>query len=310
MTTTELAAPIVFRALGTTAVLAVTDASVRGHAHALLTDELAAIDHACSRFRDDSELARVNAAAGRPVATSALFVEAVEGALRAARLTAGRVDPTIGNALRILGYDRDFAAVERDGGPLRVRAQRVAGWRRVEVDHLRRTVRVPPGVALDLGATAKALAADRAAARIANVTGSGVLVSLGGDCAVSGDAPEGGWSIRVADRHDDDPQRPGPTIALREGGIATSGTAARRWRRGGRDLHHVIDPATGTPAEEVWRTVTVAASSCVDANIASTAAIVLGAAAPEWLSERGLAARLVGPDGRVQTTAAWPRTAA
>jgi thiamine biosynthesis lipoprotein ApbE len=310
MTTTELSPPIVFRALGTTAVLAVADASVRDHAHALLDDELAAIDHTCSRFRDDSELAHVNAADGRAVATSALFVEAVDVALRAARLTEGRVDPTIGNALRILGYDRDFDTVERDGGPLRVRAQRVAGWRRVQVDHLRRTVRVPRGVALDLGATAKALAADRAAARIATVTGSGVLVSLGGDCAVAGDAPDDGWNIRVADRHDDDPQRPGPTIALRAGGIATSGTAARRWRRGGQDLHHVIDPATGTSAAEVWRTVTVAASSCVDANIASTAAIVLGAAALEWLSERGLAARLVGPDGQVQTTESWPTTAA
>jgi thiamine biosynthesis lipoprotein len=309
MSSTEVAPAIAFHALGTTAVLAITDPTVRLDARALLEDELAAIDHACSRFRTDSELVRVNTEAGRAVPVSALFLEALRVALRAAAVTDGRVDPTIGRALSIVGYDRDFADVAPDGPPLRVRLLPVPGWQRIEIDERHRTVRIPRGVALDLGATAKALAADRAASRIADVTDRGVLVSLGGDCAVAGEGPDGGWIVRLADRHDDATDGSGPAIALAAGGLATSGTTARRWRRGHERLHHVIDPATGMPAAEVWRTVSVAAASCVDANIASTAAIVLGEAAPSWLAAHGLAARLVAPDGTVRTVAGWPDSA-
>ena len=305
----EIAPPIAFPALGSTAVLAVTDSSARADARALLEDELAAIDHACSRFRNDSELVRVNAAAGGWVAVSPLFLEAMHAAVRAAVVTDGRVDPTIGRALAIVGYDRDFADVDVDGPPIRVRLRSVPGWQCVEIDEDHRRVRIPNGVALDFGATAKALAADRAAARIAGVTDCGVLVSLGGDCAAAGRAPHGGWIIRLADRHDESRDGAGPAIALVSGGLATSGTTARRWRRGGEDMHHVIDPATGIPATEVWRTVSVAAASCVDANIASTAAIVLGDEAPAWLADRGLAARLVAVDGGIRTVAGWPTSA-
>ncbi len=306
MTSTALAPPIAFPALGTTAVLAITDPSVRDDARALLEDELAAIDRACSRFRPDSELSRVNAEAGHQVAVSALFLEALHVALRAADLTDGRVDPTVGAAISMLGYDRDFAAVPPNGPPLRIRLSPVPGWQRVEIDEAHRRVRIPRGAALDFGATAKALAADRAATRIANVTGHGVLVSLGGDCAVDGIAPNGGWIIRLADRHDDAADGTGPAVALSEGGLATSGTTARRWIRGGIEMHHLIDPATGRPVVEAWRTVSVAAASCVDANIASTAAMVLGDKAPAWLTARGLAARLVATDGSVQIVPGWP----
>ncbi len=309
MTHTELAPPIAFHALGTTALVAVTDPAARLDARALLEDELAAIDHACSRFRTDSELVRVNTEAGRSVPVSPLFMEALRVALRAAAVTDGRVDPTIGRALSIVGYDRDFADVAPDGPPLRVRLLPVPGWQRIEIDERRRRVRIPRGVALDLGATAKALAADRAAARIATVVDCGALVSLGGDCAVAGPVPDGGWIIRLADRHDEPTDGTGPAVALASGGLASSGTTARRWRRGHERLHHVIDPATGMPATEVWRTASVAAASCVDANIASTAAIVLGAEAPAWLADRGLAARLVSPDGHVTTVAGWPEPA-
>jgi thiamine biosynthesis lipoprotein len=301
-----LPAPLRFRALGTTAVVAVTESDARADAGALLRDELDAIDRACSRFRDDSEIAAVNAAAGRAVPVSPLFLEAIDVALRAAELTDGRVDPTVGSALRVLGYDRDFAEVAPTGAPLRVHVGPAPGWQSIRVDRTARTVRVPPGVSLDFGATAKALAADRAAHRIAYVTGAGVLVSLGGDCALAGSPPPGGWAIHVTDRHDDGPGAPGQTIRLVSGGLATSGTAARRWERGGRTLHHVVDPETGWPAPEVWRTVSVAAASCVDANIASTAGIVLGAAAPGWLQARRLPARLVRPDGGVVCLPGWP----
>jgi FAD:protein FMN transferase len=295
-----------FRALGTTAVVAVTEVRARAGAIDILAEELDAIDRACSRFRADSELSRINAAPGTWADVSPLFLGALEVALDAARSTDGIVDPTIGRALRVLGYDRDFASVAANGAPLRVLVERAAGWRAVEVDGLRSRVRVPRGVELDLGATAKAFAADRAARRIAAETGVGVIVDLGGDCALAGPAPEAGWAIHVADRHDAPATAPGPTIALCEGGLATSGTTARTWTRGRRVLHHVIDPATGCSADTLWRTASAVGATCVAANVATTAAIVLGPEAPEWLAGRGLPARLVAVDGEVVTLGGWP----
>jgi FAD:protein FMN transferase len=134
-----------------------------------------------------------------------------------------------------------------------------------------------------------------------------VLVSLGGDIAVAGPAPAGGWPILVTDDHRADPSKAdGQVVGIAAGGLATSSTAVRRWRTTDGVVHHVVDPRTGRPAREVWRTVSVAARSCVDANTASTAAIVLGEDARSWLIERGLPARLVRPDGRVDTTGTWP----
>jgi thiamine biosynthesis lipoprotein len=296
-----------FSALGTTATLVVDDPSALARARDVLERELRAIDGACSRFRDDSDLSRINANAGRAVRVTQLCLDAVMVALRAARETAGLVDPTVGNAVRVLGYDRDFAELAVNGPPLRVHAVRVPGWQTVEVDHGSRTVAVPKHVQLDLGATAKALCADRAARAAHESTGAGVLVGLGGDVAIGGTAPAPGWPIRVHDDHT--ASEGGQTIALRAGGVATSGTTRRRWMRGERRLHHVVDPRTGEPADERWRTVSVAAASCVDANIASTAAIVMADAAVAWLRARNLPARLVACDGQVTVVGDWPGVA-
>ena len=171
-------------------------------------------------------------------------------------------------------------------------------------------VRVPSGVELDLGATAKALAADRSARAAHEAAGCGVLVSLGGDVAIAGDAPPGGWSVRIADDHAAALDAPGPAVALAGGGLASSGTTVRRWRSGDAELHHIVDPRTGRPAETPWRTVSVAAASCVDANVAGTAAVVLGDAAPAWLAERRLPARLVARGGGALCVAGWPEDAA
>jgi thiamine biosynthesis lipoprotein len=294
-----------FPALGTTAELVVTDAAMRGPARAVLEAELAAVDQACSRFRDDSDLALVNAASGEWVAVSGTLLDALDAARRAARLTGGVVDPTVGVALRRIGYDRDFASVAPTGAPLTVRFAPVPGWETVEVDRAAGCVRVPRGAALDLGATAKAWCADRAAARAAAVAGCGVLVSLGGDIAVAGAAPEGGWPVVIGDDHRSPLEDGGPVVAVTSGGLATSGTRARQWSRGGTVLHHIVDPATGAPAGAVWRTVTVAAATCLDANAAATAAIVLGRRALAWFDGTGLPARLVGVDGRVTTVGGW-----
>ncbi len=303
-----------FRALGTSATLLVTDPDALAPAHELLAAELAAIDAACSRFRSDSELTKVNHARGRPVTVSALLVEALTVALAAAEVTDGDVDPTCGRSLVRLGYGQDFARARRRTDALRRPPAPAGGWRRVQLDPDRREVTVPAGVMLDLGATAKALAADRAADGVAVALGCGVLVNLGGDIRVAGDPPGDGWLVGIVDDVAFDSvmadAEPSQVVLIRDGGLATSSTSARAWQRGGVGLHHIIDPATGRPADSCWRTVSVAAASCVDANIASTAAILRGGQAPCWLDGLRLPARLVRHDGTTVTVGGWPADAA
>ena len=243
---------------------------------------------------------------------SPLLGEAIAVALRAARLTDGDVDPTVADAMSALGYDRDFALLPDTGPPVRLTVRAVPGWRQVGFDERSRLLTLPRGVHLDLGATAKAWAADRSAARLAGALGCGVLVGLGGDIAVAGPPPGGGWRIRVQDvtgRPEDPPEGPAAVVAIAEGGLATSSTTARRWRRGGDVLHHILDPRTGLPAPVHWRTVSVAAATCVDANTASTAAIIRGPQALDWLSNLRLPARLVDAAGTVRTVGGWPAEA-
>ena len=294
-----------WRALGTLVQLVVTDPSALPAARRLLESDLAEVDAACSRFRADSEIRALHG--GHPTKISPLLAEAITVALRAARLTDGDVDPTVGAAMSAVGYDRDFEKIEPNGPPLRLTVRKVPGWREVRLDG--QTLTMPAGVQLDLGATAKAWAADRSATRIAASTGGGVLVSLGGDIAVAGPPPATGWRIRVQDVTGvpgDPPAGPYALIAIRDGGLATSSTAARRWQRGGDVLHHILDPRTGLPAEPVWRTVSVTAGSCADANAASTAAVIRGRRALGWLAQLGLPARLVDATGVVFTVAGWP----
>ena len=308
--------PVTFRALGTVVSVLVTEPGQRDAADAILRAELAAVDAACSRFRDDSELSRLNRAGGRVVPISRYFAEALAVALTAAQATDGDVDPTCGRSLIAIGYDRDFDELRRDApsepsaGRLTITGTPAAGWWMVELDRRRCTARVPPGVLLDLGATAKALAADRAAVRIAEALGCGVLVNLGGDVRVTGPPPEGGWRIGIADdlAPEDAPEAAAlaQTIVITDGGIATSSPKVRSWRRGAASLHHIIAPETGLPAQTCWRTASVAAATCVDANAASTAAVIRGERAPGWLAALHLPARLVGHDGMVRTVADWP----
>lgn len=348
-----------WQALGTTAELLVLgDERALALARAAVERWLEEVDRACSRFRADSELSQLNRAGGRAVRVSPTLMQATQLALRAARLTEGDVDPTVGEALELAGYDRDWSLIEADperdtpaaagGSPaptkpqalppppasarrstlqvpaLRLRVRRRAAWTRVRVDRPHGTIALPRGVKLDLGATAKAWAADRSAEIARAASGCGVLVSLGGDIATSGECPAGGWRVHVTDDHRDGTDAPGQTIAIRGGGLATSSTFVRRWRLadrrsrfvprtgyrspiGDEPMHHIIDPATSAPARTPWRTVSVAAESCADANIAATAAIVRGERALAWLAQAGLPARLVANDGQTTTVGSWPR---
>jgi FAD:protein FMN transferase len=295
-----------FQALGTTAHVVVTNPASLPVSLDAVRATIEEFDLACSRFRDDSELVALNASAGATVTVSPLLCDAVQAGLRAALLTDGDVDPTIGAALIALGYDRDFDALDQDPPTHQISIASVAGWRTVALDREARTVRVPRGVTLDLGATAKALCADRAAARAVDAAGCGVLVSLGGDMSFAGDPPDGGWRVRVTDDHAAGPEAPGQSITLRSGGLATSSTTVRRWRTASGDAHHLLDPGTGRPVDGAWRTVSVSAASCLDANIASTAAIVRGERALAWLESLGLPSRLVGVDGAARHVAGWP----
>jgi len=297
------------RALGTSMRLIVTRPEAVTAAKEAADRIIKAIDDAASRFREDSELSRVNREAGREVRISPLLAQAIGAGLRGARLTDGAVDPTVGTAVRLAGYDRDFAALPPDGSPINLSVTRVPGWQAIQFDEGARVVLVPTGVEIDLGATAKALAADlAAAAALKAVGGGGVLVSLGGDIAVAGDPPVQGWAVQASEDSnapiDDDEE----TITIESGGMATSSTTVRQWTRGGLVLHHIIDPSTGLPVTGRWRTASVVAASCVDANIASTAAIVMGDSAITWLAANRLPARLVDRDGAVHRISGWPNS--
>jgi thiamine biosynthesis lipoprotein ApbE len=299
-----------WEALGTNVVLRLTDPSGITTARAAVQADLAAIDRACSRFRADSEISRINAQASRSRKVSPLLMEALGLAIRAAELTDGDVDPTVGRALELAGYDRDWRqlapAVGEPERDVTLTARVISGWRAVTLEHHSGTVRMPAGITLDLGATAKAWAADRAAAAAAAAAGCGALVSIGGDLATAGHAPAGGWQIHVTDDHRSDVSAPGQTIAIQSGALATSSTAVRRWSHAGHTMHHIIDPRTGAPVRDTWRTVSVAAACCADANIATTAALVRGARAPSWLAEQELPARLLDWQGNVTTVGGWP----
>jgi FAD:protein FMN transferase len=288
------------RAWSCTVRLVVGDGRVLRPAVEDLSALLARVDAAASRFRTDSALSLANRRVGRPTPVPALLVDLVGAALDAAAATEGAVDPTVGLALQRIGYDRDITLVtDDDAAPAGLPG--TGRWGAVRLHRGAGLLTVPRGTALDLGATAKAWTADRAATSLAARYGTSVMVELGGDLAVAGPRP-GGWCIRVAEREGG----AGQLVTLRSGGLATSTTTVRTWQRGGRPVHHIVDPATGAPADGPWRTASVAAPSALAANVASTAAIVRAAEALTRLTADGLAARLVDRDGAVTTTPGWP----
>lgn len=295
-----------FRAIGTTATVVVQDADAADDAARLLATDLDEIDVACSRFRPDSELQTVHAHAGRTVPVSSLLFEALRVAVEAAARTGGAVDPTVGNAIEALGYDADLDdVVARPEGPPPVLGP-VAGFAHVQLDSVDRTVRIPRGVRLDLGSTAKAWAADRSAARIARAVGGGVLVSLGGDVAVSGEPPVGGWAVGIAPESSTPAGSVDQVVAITRGGLASSAPAVRMWKAGDRVVHHILDPRTGDSSAPYWVLVSATGASCVEANVVTTAAVVWGVDALDRLAGFEQSVRLVRTDGQVFSVNGWP----
>lgn len=272
---------------------------------------ISAADQCLSRFRSDSELSIVNRSSGRRLTVSPLLATAVATALDAADATGGIVDPTVGRAVRLIGYDRDFSLVADSSGspsPTRWQFESIPGWRAVDLDRVTRTLRVPGGVELDLDSTGKALIVDLAlAAAAVNLSArAGLLVVIGGDLSVAGQPPRGGWRVQLAEDSRAPTLPDAPVAVIRRGALATSSTTVRRWRRNGAEYHHLIDPRTGVPSNGPWRTATTVAYDCVSANTSATCAVVLGAGAPDWLESRAIPARLVANDGTVAYVAGWP----
>jgi FAD:protein FMN transferase len=292
MTATEIAVSD-WELWSTTARVCVTDAAALDHARRVAVDVLADVDRAASRFRDDSEVSRLPLGSSTISPTLAALLAA---ALDAAAVSGGAVDPTLGGAMRAIGYDRDITLVRSTGTT--AQWSRAAGWESLTLDG--RRLFLPEGVEIDLGATAKAVAADWCAAAIVRATGSGVLVSLGGDISTAGATPPGGWQICVQDTADD----PRCQVGLAPGAaMATSSTVRRAW---GPGLHHILDPATGLPADPFWRSASVVAPTCAEANTISTGAIVKAGSAVAWVTSLGRPARLVDRGGAVTFLNGWP----
>ncbi|MCQ4082037.1 FAD:protein FMN transferase [Streptomyces sp. RB6PN25] len=296
MTVTALPpAAVSFSALGTTAVLRLTDPAGLEAARRVLEEELAAIDAVCSRIRPDSELSRANAAAASAraaVHVSPLLAEVLDVAQRAAEATGGAADPTVPAASTPSGSSPG-SAYGRPVWPMRP-ARPATGWRSVRWHRAARWLCLPAGVSLDLDSTARALAADRTAHRAAAAAGCGVLVTVGGHHRAAGEAPPGGWRIAVAG----DPQ-----VRIAAGALVTQATAVPLQRGERRTRGH------GDAGPAVWRTVSVCAMDCVDADTAATAAARLGERAAGWLRRVGLPARLTRIDGTVVRVCGWPEEA-
>ena len=301
-----------FRAIGTTHRILCTEAAALPEAVAIAQAHLAELDAAASRFRADSELSRLAEAArarGATAVVSPLLADYLDAAWHAARITGGLVDPTVGSALVATGYDADLDVVQaRDAAPHPPAPRPGKGWQAVEFVRTARRITTPRGVLIDLGATAKAHAADRISRLLSDRLPGGFLVNLGGDIAVSGALPADGWQIGVQ-------AADGSVLqVVRSTGqaVCTSSTVLRTWRvASGRQAapvlrHHIIDPRTGDTADTPWAQVTCVAASALEANAASTAAVVLAERAPEWLARNGLPARLDALDGTVRTTPGWP----
>ncbi len=291
-----------FKALGTSIEVLVTEPEeldeVAEHVRRCVDE----IDLTFSRFRSDSELSHLEKGGSKPQRASALFLELIDLAYKATESTDGWFDPTVRDALEALGYDRSIEQLEAFG-PGAERPHRQAGeWYLINYDRRRGLIELRDGVRLDFGGIGKGFAVDYALRTLPPVHG-GVLINAGGDLAVAGPAPDGGWICDVGTTLDSEVEE---TVILHEGAIATSGLGRRQWQRNGEQLHHLIDPRTGEPGKSPWRIVSVGAHSCVAAEVAAKVAWLRGETGPSWLRLIGLSGRFAGIDGRIVKVGRWP----
>lgn len=293
-----------FQAMGST-MLALVDSQPAAAPVALeaVPDWFASWEQHLSRFRDDSELSRLNRAPGAWTPVSEVLWDVVDAAVHAAAETDGLVSPTLLAAVEAAGYDRSFALLGQDdaasaGRTLPPGPPPVLSWWAMERDVAAHALRLPRGLRLDVGGIAKGWAADRAVERLAAF--GPALVDAGGDLAVSGPLHDGSaWPIGVADPAA--PETDLEVLAIRAGGVATSGRDYRRWQQGGRWQHHIIDPRSGCPATTDVLSATLVAPTACAAEAAAKTALLLGSGdGLAWIDARpALAGLLVLEDGQV-----------
>jgi thiamine biosynthesis lipoprotein len=277
-----------FRAMGSQ-VLAVldTDTPAAGEALANVPTWFAEWEAILSRFRPDSELARLNQRSGQWVPVSSVLWDVLALALEAARWSDGLVLPTLLPVLEAAGYvasleGQTWQQAQAQTVPSRPSAPPpIADWQTIRCDPVRRAVWLPPGMRLDLGGIAKGWATEQAAQRLQAF--GPTLVDAGGDIAVSAARSDGTpWPVGVAD-----PAEPDCLLALlgiAQGAVASSGRDYRRWQHHGRWQHHIIDPRTGQPAQTDVVSATVVGPTAAQAEVAAKVALILGSRAGlAWL---------------------------
>lgn len=264
-----------FRAMGTT-VRVLTDerapASAVSSAAGAIRHTFEREERRFSRFRADSELSLVNTAAGHPTRVSPTFASVMRLALDAAAATGGLFDPAVLGALKAAGYDRGFDEVLAGARGALHPATPCGRWRDVVLED--DGLLLPSGVGVDLGGLVKGWTADRAASRAMDAGLPWALVNAGGDLRVAGSAPP----VSVAVEDPDDPDVELGRLTVRAGGVATSSIRSRSW---GAGLHHVIDPRTGAPSATDLIQVTVAASTCAEAEVRAKAVLLRGSIAAD-----------------------------
>ena len=273
-----------------------TDVELVGPAHprfdaaaAVVESTFRAEDQRFSRFRAGNELSHVNRHAGAPTRISPTFALVTRLALEAAERTGGAFDPSLLDAIVAAGYDRDFDEVLA-GARTALRPGRPGGrWRDIRLE--RSTIELPPGVGLDLGGLVKGWTADVAAAAAVDAGIRWALVNAGGDLRIAGEAPE----LEIAVEDPEDAAASIGTLRLSHGAVATSSVTKRAW---GKGLHHLIDPATGSPSRGDVLQATVWAPTCAEAEVLATVAGLVGPGA-----RGGARAVVVRTDPRIEVAA-------
>ncbi|MFN0029244.1 MAG: FAD:protein FMN transferase [Acidimicrobiales bacterium] len=294
-----------WRAMGSEVELLIGGATDADGLAAWAREEIERLEQCWSRFRANSELVALNNRSGQWVDVSTTLATALRSATRWWRDTGGAFDPTVIEALESWGYNQDFRLIRASGAggaggsndasdPPRA-APGLTGMASLHDYH---SVRLPPGVRVDLGGIGKGLAADVVAQELLTRGAPSVLVSMGGDLAMAGAAPSGGYPVPVLDPFDT--ERVLFTHALFEGALVTSTTRIRRWRAEDTPAHHLIDPRTGCPATHGLAAVFVAAPSCAQAEVLAKSVLVSGDVRLPMAMGAGTSGWTVDDDGQLR----------
>jgi thiamine biosynthesis lipoprotein len=289
-------------AWGTTAYVTVTDPAALPAARRLVSRTLMAAEKAAARYRRDAELHKLYRAGGREITVSPVLADLIAAALIAAERTDGDVDPTVGAAMTAVHSGRRPCSQDHSGLPAcgsRPTSRPVPGWQQVNLQG--RRLQVPIGTTLDLSATAKGVACDRAAAAVRDRLDVGVLVGLGSDAAGAGPAPDGGWTVTINDRTGDR----STSVQLPAGAALATSHFTARTSQPDDQPGHLIDPRTGRAPVQVWRMVSAIGFSSLEASTYTAAALIRGSSARGWLNQLWVPARMITSQDDVITVGSW-----